>query len=347
MITLIHGPAELLRTEALASLRAGLGDDPAFLEVNTHVIDGRKATLAEIENVCETLPFLAEHRLVIIEGLVRRLAGSRKSRGGSKREDQTDAEDTGSTDSAAVEARRFIEYIEQIPETTELVLIEEDAVGSGPLLRRLMELQRSNQARIVLCQKPGRNDLTGWIRARAAQHTLKLAGEAVNDLAEFVGDDLRQLDQELIKLTDYAAGRTVTRADVRLLVAATRAANIFDLVDSLGMGDTRRAASLMRHMLDIDGEQPLIILTMIARQFRLLLQAKAMQARAARPQEVGQALGIPDWTANKLLNQAARHTFAGLQRALEHVLAADEAIKTGKMTDREAMDVLLAQLALA
>ncbi len=113
------------------------------------------------------------------------------------------------------------------------------------------------------------------------------------------------------------------------------------------MGDTRRAASLMRHMLDIDGEQPLIILTMIARQFRLLLQAKAMQARAARAADVGQTLGIPDWTATKLLNQASRHTFAGLQRALEHVLAADEAIKTGKMSDREAMDVLLAQLALA
>ena len=346
MITLIHGPAELLRAEALANLRAGLGDDPGFLEVNTNVIDGRRATEAEIENVCETLPFLASHRLVIIEGWVRRLSGSRKSKAGAKGDDPAGANEAEATDSAAL-ARRFIEYIEQIPETTELVLVEEDVVSSGPLLRRLMELQRSGQARIVLCQKPGRNDLTAWIRTRATQHGVKLDGEAVNDLAEFVGDDLRQLDQELTKLADYAAGRTVTRADVRLLVAATRAANIFDLVDSLGMGDTRRAASLMRHMLDIDGEQPLIILTMIARQFRLLLQAKAMQARAARAAEVGQTLGIPDWTATKLLNQASRHTFAGLQRALEHVLAADEAIKTGKMSDREAMDVLLAQLALA
>ena len=102
----------------------------------------------------------------------------------------------------------------------------------------------------------------------------------------------------------------------------------------------------MRQMLDIDGEQPLIVMTMIARQFRLLLQAKAMQTRGARPAEVGQVLGVADWMATKLLNQAARHTFAGLQRGMEHILAADEAIKTGKMSDREAMDILLAQLAL-
>jgi len=33
-----------------------------------------------------------------------------------------------------------------------------------------------------------------------------------------------------------------------------------------------------------------------------------------------------------------------LERAMARILAADEAIKTGKLSDREAMDVLLAEL---
>ena len=343
MITLISGPAELLRAEALAGLRAELDDDPALLEVSTNVLDGRKVALSELENVCESLPFLTSHRLVIAEGLVRRLSGSQRTQAGSK---ATERADQAAEDSVGAESERFLEYLERIPETTELVLVEEEAVRGGPLLRRLMELQRAGKARIVLCSKPGPNDLPGWIRGRAKQRGVQLGAEAVQDLAEFVGDDLRQLDQELIKLADYAVGRPVKRADVRLLVASTRAANIFELVDALGAGDAPGAARLMRHILDIDGEQPLIVLTMIARQFRLLIQAKAMQAKASRPHEVGQALGVPDWTASKLLNQAARYTFAGLKRSMEHILAADEAIKTGHMSDREAMDVLLAQLAL-
>jgi DNA polymerase-3 subunit delta len=342
VITLISGPAELLRAEALAGLRAELDDDPALLEVSTNVLDGRKVALSELENVCElNIPDIAPSghcgRLSSPASRIAEDAGWFKSDRGANQ---------AAEDSVGTESERFLEYLERIPETTELVLVEEEVVRGGPLLRRLMELQRAGKARIVLCNKPGPNDLPGWIRGRAKQRGVQLGAEAVQDLAEFVGDDLRQLDQELIKLADYAVGRPVKRADVRLLVASTRAANIFELVDALGAGDTPGAARLMRHILDIDGEQPLIVLTMIARQFRLLIQAKAMQAKASRPREVGQALGVPDWTASKLLNQAARYTFAGLKRSMEHILAADEAIKTGHMSDREAMDVLLAQLAL-
>jgi DNA polymerase III delta subunit len=45
-----------------------------------------------------------------------------------------------------------------------------------------------------------------------------------------------------------------------------------------------------------------------------------------------------------LVSQANRHSFGRLEQAMELILAADEAIKTGKMSDREAMDVLLASL---
>lgn len=344
MITLIHGPAELMRAEALARLRAALDDEPALLDVNTTVLDGRKASLAELQGVCDTMPFLSSHRLVIAEGFVRRTAGRQEGKPPAAPAEAREGEGK----SAAEQSRQLLEYLSRVPETTELVLIEEEVVGGGPILRRLLELQNAAKARIVLCQKPSRNDLPGWIRGRAEERRLRLDAAAVSDLAEFVGDDLRQLDQELIKLANYAgSGRTVTRADVRLLVAATRAASIFDLVEALGGGDGARAARLLQHILDADGEQPLVVLTMIARQYRLLLQAKALQGQGARPPEVARTLGLPEWTVGKLLTQAKGHTFAGLQRSLEAVLATDEAIKTGRMGDREAMDVLLAQLAIA
>ena len=56
-------------------------------------------------------------------------------------------------------------------------------------------------------------------------------------------------------------------------------------------------------------------------------------------------MGLPDWQARRLLEQAARQNPARLQRGLEHILAADESIKTGRCSDREAMDILLANLA--
>jgi DNA polymerase-3 subunit delta len=225
-----------------------------------------------------------------------------------------------------------------------LVLLEEDTTSAGPILRRLQELTRSGQAKIVTCEKLRRNELPDWIRQRAAARKVKLDAGAIADLAEFVGDELRQLDQELIKLADYAPHRTVTREDVRRLVPATRAASVFEMADALGMGDGATAGKLMRHALDIDGEQPLRLLGMIARQYRLLIQAKALQAQGTKPLEMARTLNVADWTVPKLLNQASRHTFAALERGMTRILAADEAIKTGKLSDREAMDILLAEL---
>ena len=196
----------------------------------------------------------------------------------------------------------------------------------------------------MTCEKLRRNELPDWIRQRAAVRKVKLDAGAIADLAEFVGDELRQLDQELIKLADYAPHRTVTREDVRRLVPATRAASVFEMADALGMGDGATAGKLMRHALDIDGEQPLRLIGMIARQYRLLIQAKALQAQGVKPPEMARTLNVADWTVPKLLNQANRHTFVALERAMARILAADEAIKTGKLSDREAMDVLLAEL---
>ncbi len=125
---------------------------------------------------------------------------------------------------------------------------------------------------------------------------------------------------------------------------ATRVASVFDLVDALGWGNAALAGKLMTHALDVDGEPPLRLLAMIARHYRQLLQLKAMQAQGVKPPEIARTLGIFEWKMGSLTAQANRHSFGRLEQALERMLAADESIKTGKLTDREAMDVLLAEL---
>lgn len=350
MITLVHGPAELLRSEALAGIAAGIAADPEIADLNTARLDGRQASLGELQNACDTLPFLAERRLVVVEGLLVRLAGSPpgSSRGKGKAVDGLEhgAGDEPSEEApplAKGQAKAFLAYLDSVPDTAELVLLEED-LASGPAFRRLQELASAGRAKIVLCEKPKRNDLPDWIRSRARLWKVRLDPAAIADLAEFVGDELRQIDQELLKLADYAPGRVITRQDIRALVPATRAASVFEMVDALGLGDGAAAGRLLKRLLDVDGEAPLRLIGMIARQYRLLIHVKAMQAQGARPPEIARAVGVGEWVVPRLATQASRHSFGHLELAMERVLAADEAIKTGKLSDREAMDVLLAEL---
>jgi DNA polymerase-3 subunit delta len=352
MIVLIHGPVELLRAEAITEQARSCGDDPELVDLNTTRLEGRSVTPAEVENASATLPFLAERRLVIVEGLLARLAAPAKGKG--KAGEAVVAAGPGPIEEAGDEegpspavlkgqTKAFLAYFEQVPDSTLLILVEEDIAG-GQALRKLQDLSRDGRARIITCEKLRRSDLPGWIRNRAQMRKVTLDGAAMMDLAEFVGDELRQIDQELIKLGDYARGRTVTREDVRRLVPATRVASVFDLVDALGGGNGPVASKLMTHALDVDGEPPLRLLSMIARHYRQLLQLKAMQAQGVKGPEIARSLGIFEWKMTGMVNQANRHSFARLEQALERMLAADESIKTGRLTDREAMDVLLAEL---
>lgn len=344
MIILIHGPVELLRAEALAGVVAACGDDPEMVELNTTRLEGRTLTPAQLENACDTLPFLAEKRLVVVDGLLARLAGAGKSKAKPDEPPPDEqAADELSPEALKGQTKAFLAYFERVPESAELVLLEED-VAAGQAARKLQDLSRDGRVRIITCEKVKKNDLPTWIRARAQMRKVKLDATAVMDLAEFVGDELRQLDQELIKLGDYAGSRAVTRDDVRLLVPATRAASVFDLIDALGSGNGPLASRLMTHALDVDGEPPLRMLAMIARHYRQLIQLKAMQAEGTRQQEIARTLGIFEWKMGGLVNQANRHSFGRLEGAMEKILAADEAIKTGQLSDREAMDVLLAEL---
>ena len=369
MILLVHGPAELLRAEAVQQVRAGLAPDPALADLNTARLDGRQITVGDLQFACGTLPFLADRRLVIVERLLARLsaggpkpkrdgaalgAGTRPQ-GSSAIEAESRSSDPQSSragdapaGSPAAPLKAWLDVFDRVPDATELVLVEDDVVSGGAVLRCLMELQRAGRARIMVCEKPKRRDLPLWIQERARMRGVQLDGAAVADLADFVGDDLRQLDQELIKLRDFGGGGGVVRREiVRRLVSATRAANVFDMVDALAAGNAAQAGRLLHHAVDLDGEQPLGLLALLGRRFRQLIQAKALASEGLRPAEIAAQLGQAEWQAGRLLEQASRQDEGRLVRALESIVAADEAIKTGKCTDREALDILLAELVLA
>ena len=165
MITLIHGPAELLRAEALAEIRAAAGD-PALAELNTTRLDAAQASMAALQNACDTLPFLAERRIVIAEGLLRRLATPSKSRpkaaepaDGEEAADETAEPETADDKSPTgrAQAKALLAYLDAVPQTTELVFLEEDTIGGGPVLRRLLELQRDGRGKVILCARPRRH----------------------------------------------------------------------------------------------------------------------------------------------------------------------------------------------
>ena len=58
-----------LTTESLVLMRRSIAP-PDLLEANSHYMSSAEITLGQLKSMCDTLPFLAQNRLVVVEGLL-------------------------------------------------------------------------------------------------------------------------------------------------------------------------------------------------------------------------------------------------------------------------------------
>lgn len=334
----LYGPDGLARDEDIDKMKARLGE-PDIASLNITALDGT-ATLRDLQAACETMPFLADKRLVIVRDWLDRPAGKRKPARGA----------------AADPVAQLVEYLPHLPDFTALVVVaESDLAPTHPLLRLAQDKASGGRAKnYELPKNPAQ-----WIAERARRKGGEISPAAASLLSnkinrgnkvdrDHAAEDSRlylyKLDNELEKLVSYAAGRRVEEADVDLLVGDEAVADIFAFVDAISARDGAAAYRVLHGVL-ARGEQPLIVLTMIARQFRLLIQAKENSRMA--PDELARFLGVHPYVAQKTLQQAGRLGLEELIAAFPAIVDTDLAIKSGRMDDVVALDVLVAGLCAA
>jgi len=194
---------------------------------------------------------------------------------------------------------------------------------------------------------PGAADMPRWVAERAAALGVRLAGSAGQTLLDMVGTDPMTLQTELEKLALYADGRTVTPETVREVasIAIPHAAEgaIFQLVEAVAEGRPVAALSVLHDLLSV-GEAPLVILSLIGRQYRLILAACGLPAGTPRA-VAARELGIPPAPAQRVLAQARAIGVQGAVRGLRRVLQADMAIKKG-LEPRLVLETLVVALSV-
>ncbi len=328
MLHVFFGKDSFSLRETLDELRSSLDAD-GMLASNTVVLDGRRTSLAEVTAACDTVPFLAAYRLVIVEGLLARLAGAGRGRRAKG----------PSADIAAW--LPLADYVDRMPPSSHLVLIEGEVQGGNPLRDALKGKGDIREFR-PLAQRA----VPAWIQSRARSLGLTLAPGAVRLLADFVGNDLWALAGELEKLSVYAGGRQVGEEDVRALVTTVRETSVFPLVDAIVEGRPAAAVRLLRQVLRQESGVP-YVLAMIQRQLRHLAVAREMMDAGASGRRIGEVLRLPDFALDKLLEQAPRYPPRGLRAAFRRLLEADLQIKRGIYHDELALELLVHDLAEA
>jgi len=330
MLYIFFGPDTFSRREALQHLKAELDTD-GMLDAGTTTFDARQVTLQELIAACDTLPFLSPHRLVIVEGLLDLTAAGPRGRRSRR----------GASGSPGGPWQALADYVERMPPTTTLVLLDGDVPADGPLLDALRDKGAVRHFRL-----PDRRALPGWVQTRARTLGLRIDGRAAHLLGELVGSDLWALAGELDKLAAYAAGRPVGEEDVRTLVSAARELEVWDLLDAVVEGRPAVALKQLRRLI-VQGSNASYLLATIQGRYRRLALAREMIDAGASAVRIGQRLSASGYGLERLLDQASRHPLSRLRAAFHRLLEADVAIKRGIYDEELALELLVQDLAAA
>lgn len=194
---------------------------------------------------------------------------------------------------------------------------------------------------------PSPSELPRWVAARAKAAGVRLAGAASKLLIELVGSDPLTLHTELEKLAVYAGAEPVTPQMVRDVasIAIPHAAEgaIFQLVEAVADGKPAEALTILHDLLSV-GEAPLVILSLIGRQYRLIMTASGLSPGTPRA-ALARALGIPPFPAQRVHRQARAIGPDGAASGLRRVLMADIAIKKG-LEPRLVLETLVVALSV-
>jgi DNA polymerase-3 subunit delta len=344
VIYVLHGPDEFSMRETAARLLAD-ALPPETASLNTTRLATGQVTLEALRLACEAMPFLAERRVVIIEGFFSSLASRRRRAaptGGAEPHDAPAAETSDGAAPADDAAQAIASYLPRIPPTALVIFLDSvPPPRTGPLARAL-EQARARQQHFPLLAGAA---LQRWIKARARQEGATITERAADLLATYAGTDLRALASEIKKLATYAGpARAIDEAAVQALVSQAREANVFELVDAFARGDRRQALAALLTLLE-QGERPERILGMVARQVRLLLQARDALDHGETVAGLSRLLALPPYPTRLLAEQARLFRTDQLEAMHRRVLDTDIGIKTGRLPAELALELLAAELA--
>lgn len=276
--------------------------------INYNAFEGKNINMNQVIDLANTLPFLAEYRLILIEN-----SGFFK---------------------AANEV--MVDYIKEIPETTVIVFVEDEVDKRGRLFKAVKSLGYSTEL-----SRQTDNKLIQWVLGMLTREKKKITEANMHLLLSKIGNDMENIEKEVDKLISYTLGRDIiTTEDIETISSTQTTGKIFQMIDAMSVKNQKEALNLYYDLLTLK-EPPLRILFLIARQFNLLLQVKWLSNQGVGNDAIGKQTGLQKFLVGKYLLQAKKFKTDFLKNAVEECVETEEAIKTGRLGEQLGVELLI------
>lgn len=298
-------------------------------DFNLHYFDGDQATVAEIIDACETLPFFASHKVVIVKNTPYFR---------SKKNDLTDAS-----------SERLLNYLTEPSNETYLFFMVNESIDKRKKITKAVE----TKGRIVEFGKLEGNIFGRWVHKKIKKQGVDLDHQALNHLVSrlaYLGKDhhksLLEVENELQILCSSVYNKKIIEIeDVDALIKKPLESDMFKMVDAVGNKNASEGIRMMHDLL-ASGEAIQGIFHMICRQFRLLKKIQMLVKEGYPQQTIAKTLGLHPYVVKLIVNQIHLFTSDQLSTILMECSDIDYKMKSTNIQPILAVEQLMVKCSL-
>lgn len=303
---LLYGPERYLLLQyrnKLVDAITGFDDTMNFAR-----FEGENTTVEEIIDLAETLPFFSEKRCILIEN----------------------------SPFASDPPDKLLDYLKQIPETTYLIFCEKE-------IRKKSRFYNAVDKNGTVVEFVNVDDRTmrAWINQKLRTDKKVMSSQVLEYFLSLTGNDMAYISMEYEKVISYTGEREeIKTEDIDAVCSVQIEDKIFEMIDAITVHNEKKAFDLYYDLLALK-VAPVKILVLLARNYRILLIVKSMNAQGASKYDIASTAGIRDFTVQKYAAQARDYSVSELQSIIEEISDLDYAFKSGNLSEQISVELFI------
>jgi len=260
----------------------------------------------------------------------------------NKKSEQTSVETRHASSLQSEDGREkiILKYLKDPQENIKVFFVESSLDKRKKIYKEIFKFEKTGKAEIKEFLTPANFQFDNWLKMMVEKSGGKIEREAISGLAISLGRGLAQKDKnkkivqsynlweaksEIEKLISYCGNREITKSDIELLVRSKVDMNIFNLIDSIGSKNKRKAVSLLNEQID-GGANEIYMLTMFVYQFRNLLKVKSLLNEGMSSFEIASETRMHPFVVQKSIEQCGKFEMDNLKKIYQKLFNADLAI---------------------
>jgi DNA polymerase III subunit delta len=249
--------------------------------------------LSDLLDATATMPFIAEKRLVIVDGLPK------------------------------ISKEEFAALLEGMHPAVILLFVDPKPDKRLALVKEVKKAATAHEFPVL-----SPSELRGWIASTLKEQSATITPDAVQALLTIVGTDQSMLDQELAKLA-LLSGGAIEKHHVELAAVPSGSEVIWRLTDLLGSGKWAEALAFVRHAVDRGDDVYGLWSAVLYMLKNLVFVWAAVQSGERDDFAIAGAWGVPPMSVRSLKTLARSLSEEKLRSIVTFAIDSDIALKTG------------------